>query len=112
MEKDSIWTQVKGQMLLGEDDFTERFKNYLTEHADIKEIPRSQRFFHRPSLEQLFSNSNDNHKRNRKIQEAIEEYGYSQKAIADHLGMHYASISRILKIETMLKSKTPHHPCS
>jgi putative transposase len=106
MEKDSIWTQVKGQMLLGEDDFIDRCKNYLKKHEDIKEIPRSQRFFHRPSLEQLFSNSNDNHKRNRKIQEAIEEYGYSQKAIADHLGMHYASISRILKIKTMLKNKT------
>ena len=93
-------------MLLGEDDFIDRCKNYLKKHEDIKEIPRSQRFLHRPGLEKLFSNSINNHTRNRKIQEAIEGYGYSQKAIADHLGMHYASISRILKIETMLKSKT------
>ena len=106
MEKDTIWKKVKGQMLLGEDAFTERFKNYLKGHKDLKEIPRSQRFLHRPGLEQLFSNYKDNHTRNLKIQAAIEEYGYSQKAIADHLGMHYASISRIIKIETMSKSKT------
>jgi REP element-mobilizing transposase RayT len=106
MEKDSIWAQVKGQMMLGEDAFTERFKNYLKGHEAIKEIPRSQRFLNRPSLAQHFSNCRDNHTRNRKIQEAIEGYGYSQKAIADHLGMHYASISRILKTETLLKNKT------
>jgi REP element-mobilizing transposase RayT len=106
MERASIWKQVTGQVLLGEDGFTERFRNYLRKHKDIKEIPRSQRFLHRPGLEKLFSNSTNNHTRNRKIQEAIERYGYSQKAIADHLGMHYASISRILKTENMLKYKT------
>ena len=104
--KDPIWRQVKGQVLLGEDGFTERFRNYLRRHEDIKEIPRSQRFLHRPGLEKLFSSSTSNHTRNRKIQEAIEKYGYSQKAIADHLGMHYASISRILKTEDMLNNKT------
>jgi len=106
MERASIWKQVKGQVLLGEDAFTERFKNYLKGHEAIKEIPRSQRFLHRPSLVQHFSKCKDNHTRNRKIQEAIEKYGYSQKAIADHLGMHYASISRILKTEDMLNNKT------
>ncbi len=101
-----IWPKVEGQILSGEDDFTERFKNYVTGHEDIKEIARNQRFLHRPNLEWLFSTRNDSFTRNQKIPEAIEVYGYSQKDIADHLAMHYSSISRILRIQTMSKSKT------
>lgn len=35
---------------------------------------------------------------------AVEKYGYTQKEIADHLGLHFASISHIMRIRaTMLK---------
>jgi len=89
VEKGPIWTQVKGQILRDEDDFTERFKNYVPGHEDIKEIARNQGFLHRPNLERLFSTRNDNHTRNQKIPEAIDVYGYSQKDIADYLATHY-----------------------
>jgi hypothetical protein len=36
-------------------------------------------------------------KRDRKIAEAIEKYGYTQRSIADHLGVHFTYISRILQ---------------
>ncbi len=36
-------------------------------------------------------------KRNEAIVDAVEEYGYRQREIADHLGMHFSSISRILR---------------
>jgi transposase len=35
-------------------------------------------------------------KRNKKIIEAVEAYGYSQRSVADHLGLHYATISRLI----------------
>jgi hypothetical protein len=41
MEKGPIWKQVKGKILRGEDDFTERFKNYVTRHEGIKKIARN-----------------------------------------------------------------------
>jgi transposase len=44
--------------------------------------------------------------RNKKIAEAAERYGYSQKEIADYLKMHYSTISRLVKNETMSKNKT------
>lgn len=32
----------------------------------------------------------------RKIREAVERHGYSQKEIADYLKMHYSTISRLV----------------
>jgi ribosome-binding protein aMBF1 (putative translation factor) len=43
--------------------------------------------------------------RDRKIKEAVEKHGYSQKELADHLGLHYSTISRLVRDETA-KSKT------
>ena len=46
--------------------------------------------------------------RNRRIAEAVSDWGYTQKDIADCLGMHYSTVSRIwkdLRLE-MSKSKT------
>jgi transposase len=37
----------------------------------------------------------DRQKRDRKISQAVERHGCTQKAIADHHGLHYSSISRI-----------------
>jgi len=69
-----------------------------TEEEDIKEIPRNQRYINRPGLKELFKASiiNKKQERGRKIREAVERHGYSQKEIADYLKMHYSTISRLV----------------
>ena len=96
--KETIWNEVKGQALLGEDDFVDSLADHLRRHKDIPEIPKSQRFANRPALEKLFSKSilNDKRKRDGIIAEAVEKYGYTQRAIANHLGLHFTYVSRIL----------------
>jgi len=96
--KETIWNEVKGQALLGDDDFVDSLADHLRRHKDIPEISKSQRFANRPALEKLFNKSilNDKRKRDRKIAEAVEKYGYTQRAIADHLGLHFTYMSRIL----------------
>jgi putative transposase len=105
MGKESVWQQVKGQALLGEEGFVEKFKETLAKQADKPEIPKSQRFAHRPILQEIFSDvvirSQD--KRNAKIVEAVEKYGYTQRQIADFLGMHFSSVSRILRQRMTIK---------
>ncbi len=95
---ESIWSKVKGQSLLGEDDFVQRLIGYVRGHEEIKEIPRSQRYLTRPSLDGLFADKVlvKKERRNRKVVEAVERYGYSQKEVADYLGMHYSTISRLV----------------
>ncbi len=94
----SIWHEVRGQAILGEEKFADKLVDHLKKHKDIPEIPRSQRFANRPLLAKIFTAKvvRDKLKRDRKIAEAIEKYLYSQREIAAHLGLHYTSVSRIM----------------
>jgi hypothetical protein len=97
----TIWTEVRGQALLGEEDFVDKLLDHLKKRKDILEIPRSQRYAHRPSLDKLFSKEVQLNRRKRRgaITKAVEQYGYGQREIADHLGLHYSSVSRIMQGE-------------
>ncbi len=94
----SIWHEVRGQTILGEEEFADKLVNHLKKNKDIPEIPRSQRYAHRPGLDKIFSAAilKNRQKRNRKIAEAVAKYGYTQRAIADHLGMHFTYVSQII----------------
>jgi hypothetical protein len=98
MEKGSIWAGVRGQAILGEDDFVDNLTDYLGRHKDVPEIPKSQRYATRPALEKIFKGSilSDRAKRDRMIREAVEKFGYTQRAVADYLGFHFTYVSRIL----------------
>jgi len=101
-----IWKKVKGQSLLGDDDFVDTLIKYVKGYEEIEEIPKVQRYMSRPSLNELFKDEKLNNKeyRNKQIVKAVYEYGFSQKEVADHLGKHYTTISTI--ISKTLKLKT------
>ena len=103
---ESIWKGLRGQSILGEDDFIEGMRNHITGKEHIPEISKRQRFLNRPTLTEIFTTEVLQSKatRDERIAEAVERYGYSQKQIADHLGLHFASISRIMRTkEAMLR---------
>jgi hypothetical protein len=94
----TIWTGVRGQALLGEDDFVDKLVDHLRKHKDIPEIPRSQRYSTRPALSALLPVAllQNHRKLMKKISEAVEKYGYHQSEVARHLAVHYSTISRWL----------------
>jgi len=96
--KETIWTDVRGQAILGGEEFADKLADHLRKHKRVQEFPKSQRYVERPLLEKLFTDTvvRDKHKRDRKIAEAVEKYLYSQREIAAHLGLHYTSVSRII----------------
>jgi putative transposase len=96
--KESIWKDVKGQVILGEDDFVSRLTDYFGRHKDVLEIPKGQRYASRPALEKLFEGGilRNRSKRDGVIREAVEKFGYTQRAVADYLGFHFTYVSRIL----------------
>ena len=96
---ESIWKKVKGQILLGDEGFVDQFRDALKDSKRIKELPKSQRYMNRPTLEEYFRSKDLSDKRERAvaIKEAVEHYGYSQRQIADQIGLHFTSISRIMR---------------
>lgn len=101
-----IWKNVKAQSVFGEDAFMERLVEHIKGKREIPEISKRQRFMDRPPLNDIFSVDapHGRRERNKKIIEAVNEYGYTQREIADYLGMHFTSVSRIAReMERMLK---------
>ena len=92
---------MKGQAILGEGEFVDGLIDHLKKHQDVPDIPKSQRYVSRPPLEKIFSEGilGDKGKRDKKIAEAVERYGYRQREVADHLGLFFTSVSRIMRRE-------------
>jgi REP element-mobilizing transposase RayT len=99
IRQESIWKALRAQSILGEEEFTTMLMDYLRGKRDIPELSKIQRYADRPSLQQIFLEKTvqDIGKRNEKIQEAVQRYGYRQREVADYLDMHFTSISRILR---------------
>lgn len=75
--------------------------DYFKKHREIPDISKKQRFLNRPLLEEIFYEGviQDKVKRNEKIFEAVETHGYRQREVADHLGIFFTTVSRIMRRE-------------
>ena len=93
----SIWKDLKSQSLLGEPGFVDQLIEYLRGHEGINEIPKSQRYMNRLSVEEIFKDGkNVKKKSDLRIADAVVRWGYSQREIADYLSLHYSTVSRLL----------------
>ncbi len=65
----------------------------------LGEVPRVQRFAGRPDIAAILAELDISLKseRNRMIRIACEEYGYTMTEVARHLGLHYSTVSKVLK---------------
>lgn len=97
----SPWSALKGQVLLGSEAFVERMRPLLEDKGELKEVPRRQRLAHRPDLKALFPKGvrADKPARDKAIRRAHIRYGYTLAAIARAAGIHYSTVSKIIKGE-------------
>ena len=65
--------------------------------TSIVEVPRVQRFALRPDLAVLFARVKSRDDRDARCVLAVGEHGYTMRAIAEFLGIHYATVSRALE---------------
>jgi REP element-mobilizing transposase RayT len=87
---------VLRKVVLGSESFRERLSELMRRKRNAKEVPKAQRYEGRPELAWLFEGATTKKERDRRILEAHLKHGYTQKAIGDMLGLHYATISRIV----------------
>lgn len=92
----SPWKEVKGQLYLGDENFIDKIKELIKSQETLKEIPRIQRYITKPSLEEIFKHG-DKKLKDKAVHEAHIQYGYTLKAIAEYLGVHYTTVSRVVK---------------
>lgn len=97
----SPWPALRGQVLLGSQVFAEKMQPLLEDADTLKEIPRAQRLLGRPSLGELLPATiqADKAKRDDATRKAHSDYGYSMAAIARQVGLHYSTVSKIIKGE-------------
>jgi REP element-mobilizing transposase RayT len=90
----SPWGQLRKQIYMGDDAFVEAMLAKVGPDSDLSEIPSSQkRKLAKPIAEYLKMASD----RNEGIYLAYRSGAYSMKAISDAMGLHYSSVSRIIK---------------
>ena len=99
---ESIWKDLTAQSILGEPDYVESMSNHVKGKERIADIPKSQRFISRPTLENLFAEQAIREKggRDERIFDSVQRHGYTQEDVADYLGLHFASVSRIMRTKT------------
>ena len=97
----SIWKSARARSVLGEETFIKSLSEYVKGRKHIPEIAKSQRFMNKPPLEDIFRPEvlGDKRKRDKGIGRAVFEHGYTQREVADHLGIHFTSVSRILRVK-------------
>ncbi len=96
LKADAPWKEITGQIYLGSEKFISKIKKFISGKETIREIPKTQRYITRPSLEDIFKQKDKSNK-DKAVYEAHVRYGYTLKDTADYLGVHYATVSRIVK---------------
>lgn len=89
-----IWSNLRHQIYMGDVAFIEKVHRESGIDYDLIEVPRVQKRKARKGLEYYFDKYEE---RNSAIIEAFVDGGYTQKELSEFCGLHYSSISKILK---------------
>jgi REP element-mobilizing transposase RayT len=89
----SIWEGLRGQIYLGNDEFVKKMQQHVGSDKNLSEVPRAQRRAKAKPLS-YYSSFSD---RNKGIAAAYHTGDYTMKQIADEFGLHYATVSRVIK---------------
>lgn len=94
---DSPLREVKGQVLLGGAAFVKKLAPETTERPAPAVIAVRQRLLRRPTLKVLLRNTAAKAARNQAVGQAFLEHGYTLLEIGRATGLHFATISRIVR---------------
>lgn len=87
---------VKGQLFLGQENFIDKLKHLIQGKEKLKEIPKKQRYVARLPLNDIFG-PKDKKSKDQAMYEACLQYGYTLKEIAEYIGVHYTTVSKVIK---------------
>ncbi len=94
-----VWEGLRAGSLLGSEDFVERMRPRLLDTPLDQNVLRRERDAARPSLKEIFQSVADRRDRDARIHDAVRLHHYRLQEVADHLGLHFTTISVIAKRE-------------
>lgn len=90
----SPWQELKNQIYLGSEAFVNEMQRKVQADRRLSEVPKTQRRTVARPLSWYFQTHRD---RDSAVFEAFRSGAYSMREIGDHLGLHYSTISRIIR---------------
>lgn len=100
--KASVWAELRQQIYLGDVKFVERMQRRAKVQGDELSVPRAQRRGPAPSLAAIAAKHRD---RDKAVVAAYATGAYSYREIAEHFGIHLATVGRIVRAR-MLQGET------
>ena len=99
IKEPSPWSSLKSKVIIGGREFIEKIAPWLKDSSEMTEIPKRERLASRPPLDDLFHKQTitSRDRRNEAIVTAHLQYGYSLAEIGNHLGLHYTTISKVVR---------------
>ena len=92
--RESIWTDLKGQIYLGDEGFVKQMQRKLEQPVQDVNITRAQRRPPAPTLEAIEVRYPE---RNLAMVAAYATGEYSYQQIAEHFGVHFTTVGRIVR---------------
>ena len=89
----SVWGQLQAQVYLGSEQFIQKMQTEVDKKPTLTEIPRAQR----RALARALSDYAKAHKRDEAIALAYLSGQHTMAKIAEHFGVHYTTVSRLVK---------------
>jgi putative transposase len=89
----SVWAQLQGQIYLGPEAFVKKMQALVDKKPSLTEVPRAQR----RALTRALSDFAKTYDRNEAIAVAYLSGQHTMAAIAQHFGVHYTTVSRLVK---------------
>jgi REP element-mobilizing transposase RayT len=93
-QQESVWRSLRQQIYLGNDRFVHRMQGHLQDVEVLAEVPKVQR---RPSPLALQFYAETHPDKRSAMVAAYRSGGYTMKAVADHFGVHYSTVSRAVR---------------
>ena len=92
--------------LRSEEAFVGQMAPRLEQSSAVAEIPKRQRRLHRPAFRALLAGVDSKAARNEALERAYLQHAYTLVEIGRAAGLHYATVSRIIKaMEEMSRDK-------
>lgn len=90
----TVWDGLRQQIYLGDQAFVERMQAKVKVRGDVLTVPQAQRRPPAPALADISANHPD---RNTAILVAYRTGAYSYREIAEHFGIHLATVGRVVR---------------